>query len=58
MRSRIVLAAVLAASSFGVLAAQAGAADPVGQLCGSIHVTVNGQALVDQEQCQVLPPQQ
>ena len=52
---RVVLAAVVAVSSFGAFAGLAGA-DPVGQLCSSVHVTVNGQALVDNDQCQVLPP--
>ena len=51
----LVLAAVVAVSSFGAFAGLAGA-DPVGQLCSSVHVTVNGQALVDNDQCQVLPP--
>jgi hypothetical protein len=53
---RIALAAVLAAASFGTLAAQAGA-DPVATICGSVNVTVNGQSVIDQSQCQVLPPQ-
>jgi hypothetical protein len=52
---RIALAAVLAASSLGAFAGTAGA-DPVGTLCGSITITVNGSAVVDQAQCQVLPP--
>jgi hypothetical protein len=56
MRARIALVAVLATAAVGGFAATAGA-DPAGQLCGSIHITVNGQALVDQDQCQVLPPQ-
>jgi hypothetical protein len=55
MKRRFALGAVLALTSLGVIAGPAGA-DPVGQLCGSIHVTVNGQALVDQSTCQVLPP--
>lgn len=53
---RIALAAVVAVSSLGAFAGTAGA-DPIGQLCSSIHVTVNGQALIDNDQCQVLPPQ-
>ena len=53
---RIALAAVLAVASFGTLASTAGA-DPVATICGSITVTVNGQSVIDQSQCQVLPPQ-
>lgn len=52
---RIALAAVVAASSLGAFAGTAGA-DPVASICGSVNVTVNGSALVDQSQCQVLPP--
>jgi hypothetical protein len=55
MSKRLGLAAVTVVASFGALAANA-AADPVGSLCGSIKVSVNGQQLVDQSQCQVLPP--
>ena len=53
---RFALAAVLAVSSFGALAATA-TADPVATICGSVSVTVNGQSVIDQAQCQVLPPQ-
>ena len=53
---RIAIAAAVAAASLALPAAAA-SADPVAQLCGSLKVTVNGQALVDQAQCQVLPPQ-
>jgi type 1 fimbria pilin len=53
---RIALAAVLAASSLGAFAGTAGA-DPVATLCGSVSITVNGSSVVDQAQCQVLPPQ-
>ena len=53
---RIALGASLALTSLAVLAVPA-SADPVASLCGSINVTVNGQALVDQSQCQVLPPE-
>ena len=48
---------MLALAISGLAAGTAGAADPIGQICGSIHVTVNGQPVVDQQQCQVLPPQ-
>jgi hypothetical protein len=54
---RIALAAVIATSSFAALAGSAGAA-PLASLCGSVNVTVNGQALIDESQCQVLPPEQ
>jgi hypothetical protein len=54
---RLALAGVLALAISGLAAGTAGAADPIGQICGSIHVTVNGQPVVDQQQCQVLPPQ-
>lgn len=54
---RIALAAAVAVTSFGAVAGPA-AADPVATFCGSINVTVNGQALVAQDQCQVLPPEQ
>jgi hypothetical protein len=53
---RIALAAALAVASFGSLAGSA-SADPVASICGSIKVTVNGEAVVDQAQCQVLPPE-
>ena len=53
---RIAVAAVVAVSSLGVFAGAAGA-DPVASVCGSVSVTVNGEAVVDQAQCQVLPPQ-
>lgn len=52
---RIALAAALAVASLGALAGTA-SADPVGTLCGSIHVTVNGQEVIGQDTCQVLPP--
>ena len=53
---RIALAAALAVASLGALAGSASAADPIGTLCGSVHVTINGQSVVDQDTCQVLPP--
>ena len=56
MRTRLALAAVLAVSLTGVLAGTAGA-DPTASICGSVNVTVNGQSVIDQSQCQVLPPQ-
>jgi hypothetical protein len=52
---RFALAAALAVASLGALAGSA-SADTVGTLCSSVHVTVNGQAVIDQDQCQVLPP--
>ena len=52
---RFAIAAVLAVSSMGVFAGAA-AADPVATVCGSVSITVNGSSLVDQSQCQVLPP--
>jgi type 1 fimbria pilin len=52
---RIAVAAALALSSFGALAATA-SADPVVKACGSVTITVNGSSVVDQAQCQVLPP--
>jgi type 1 fimbria pilin len=52
---RIALAAALAVASLGALAGTASAA-PVATLCGSVNVTVNGQPLVDQSTCQILPP--
>ena len=52
---RIALAAALAVASLGALAGSA-SADPVATLCGSVHVTINGQPVLDQDQCQVLPP--
>jgi hypothetical protein len=55
MTKRLALAAVTAVASFGALAGSA-AADPAGTLCGSLHVSVNGQSVIDQSQCQVLPP--
>jgi hypothetical protein len=53
---RIALAAAIAAVSSVALAGSA-SADPVGTLCGSVHITVNGSPVVDQAQCQVLPPE-
>jgi hypothetical protein len=53
---RIALACALALTSIGLTAGSA-SADPVASICGSVSVTVNGQALVDQSQCQVLPPE-
>jgi type 1 fimbria pilin len=53
---RFAVAAIVAAASFGTAAGTAGA-DPVATICGSITVTVNGSPVVDQSQCQVLPPQ-
>ena len=53
---RFALAAVLAATSLGAFAGTAGA-DPVATICGSVTVTVNGSSVIDQSQCQVLPPQ-
>ena len=53
---RFAIAAVLAAASFGAIASSAGA-DPVATICGSVTVTVNGSSVIDQSQCQVLPPQ-
>ena len=53
---RIALAAIAAAVSLGTFAGPAGA-DPVATICGSVTVTVNGSPVVDQSQCQVLPPQ-
>jgi hypothetical protein len=53
---RIAFAAVVALTSLGFTAGGA-SADPVASICGSVSVTVNGQALVDQSQCQVLPPE-
>ena len=53
---RFALAAVLAVTSLGAFAGVAGA-DPVATICGSISVTVNGSSVIDQSQCQVLPPQ-
>ncbi len=54
---RIALAATLTVASLGAIAGPA-SADPAATICGSVSVTVNGQALVDQAQCQVLPPEQ
>jgi hypothetical protein len=53
---RIAIAAVFALASFGFTAGTA-SADPVVSVCGSVSVTVNGDALVDESQCQVLPPE-
>jgi type 1 fimbria pilin len=53
---RVALAAIVAASSLGAFAGTA-AADPVVTVCGSVSVTVNGSSVVDESQCQVLPPQ-
>jgi hypothetical protein len=53
---------VLAAAILGVLtllgpAMVAAHADPAASECHSISVTVNGQSVVDQAGCNVLPPQ-
>jgi hypothetical protein len=53
---RLAIASALALTSLGVLAVPA-SADPAATFCGSIDVTVNGQALIDQDSCQVLPPE-
>jgi hypothetical protein len=52
---RLALAATLAVASLGALAGSA-SADPAATLCGAVNVTVNGQPVIDQSQCQVLPP--
>jgi type 1 fimbria pilin len=52
-KKSLVLAAVTAVASVGALAAPAAAA-PGGSLCGSVNVTVNGQALIDESRCEVL----
>jgi len=53
---KITLAALCAASAFGAVAAPA-SADPVLSVCGSVQVTVNGQDVVNNATCQVLPPE-
>jgi len=53
---RIATVVAVSALSFAGLAGTA-AADPVATFCGSISVTLNGESVVDQSQCQVLPPE-
>ncbi len=53
---RIALTAAITAASFAALAGSAPAA-PTASICGSINVSINGEAVVDQAQCQVLPPE-
>ena len=53
---KITLAALCAASAFGAMAAPA-SADPVLSVCGSVQITVNGEDVVNNATCQVLPPE-
>ena len=53
---KLTLAALCAASAFGAMAAPA-SAEPVLTVCGSVQVTVNGQDVVNNAACQVLPPE-
>jgi type 1 fimbria pilin len=56
-RTKSSIAVVLTtAAAFAGLAAQA-SADPVATVCGSVKVTINGEAVVDQAQCRSLPPE-
>ena len=54
MRARI---AVLAVSALGLAGFAAPAsAEPIVTVCGSVQVTVNGEDVVNNAACQVLPP--
>ncbi|HEV7886290.1 MAG TPA: hypothetical protein VGO92_01945 [Acidimicrobiales bacterium] len=52
-----VLAAIAFAAVALVVPAQMASADPSAKECHSITVTVNGENVVDQAGCNVLPPQ-
>jgi type 1 fimbria pilin len=56
MKKSIAAIAVTTVASFGSLAAQAGA-NPTATICGSVSVTINGQSVLNESQCQVLPPE-
>lgn len=52
MKHRFALVAAIAAiASFGAV----GSASAAGSLCSSLQVTVNGEALVDDQRCNELP---
>ena len=53
---KILVAATVATLS--LLGANVGAASAAGLLCGSVHVVVNGEDVVNQATCQELPPAQ
>ena len=55
MRKRLAVMAIAALGVVGVFAAPA-SAEPVATFCHSIKVTVNGQDLVNDAACNVLPP--
>jgi type 1 fimbria pilin len=55
MRTRIAVLAVSAFALTGFVAAPA-SAEPIVTVCGSVQVTVNGQDVVNNAACQVLPP--
>ena len=55
MRKRLAILAVSALGVVGVAAAPA-SAEPLATVCHSITVTVNGQDLVNDAACNVLPP--
>ena len=55
MRTRIAVLAVSALGLAGFISAPA-SAEPIVTVCGSVQVTVNGEDVVNNATCQVLPP--
>lgn len=53
---KIIAAVALALMALG-LGAGASQADPQATLCTDVNIVVNGQTLVSDAQCNILPPQ-
>jgi hypothetical protein len=56
MHKRLAVMAISALGAVGVFAVPASAA-PVATFCHSVTVTVNGEDLVNDQACNVLPPE-